>query len=278
MTVAIVVDSTADIPQGLRDQYQISVVPLLILFGKEQYRDGVDLSPDDFYRRLTTGTVHPTSSQPSPGDFLDVYQRLAADHEGIISIHVSGKLSGTVRSAQQAADDLPDVPIRVIDTTSVSMGVGFLALEAAKLAQQGKTLDEIVPVIEAMIPRLNIWVVLDTLKYLERGGRVGKAQAFLGNLLNIKPMISIRDEVIPGERVRSHKKAITRLVELAQDEAPFDHLAVLHSVNQEYANELADQLSAVFPREQIVVNQITGVVGVHGGPGIVAWVGVRKKA
>lgn len=276
MTVAVVVDSTSDIPADIRADLGITVVPLLILFGNDQYRDGIDLSNDEFYARLVEGAVHPTSSQPSAGDFADAYERLAKDHEGIISIHVGGKLSGTVRSAQQAADMVQSVPIRVVDSGSVSLGLGFLGIEAAQMARQGKPLDEIATAIEAMVPRIVLWAVLDTLKYLERGGRIGKSRALLGTLLNVKPMIYIRGEVLPGERVRSQKKAIARMVELATDEAPFSHLAVLHSAAEPLALELADQLGSLHPREQIIVAQLTGVIGVHGGPGIVGVTGIKK--
>lgn len=276
MSVAVVVDSTCDIPRELREQLGITVVPQLILFGSEQFRDGIDLSNDEFYARLEEGKVHPTSSQPSPGDFADAYERLAGDHEGIISIHLSGKLSGTVRSAQQAAEMVQGVPIRVVDTGSVSLGLGFLGIEAARMAQEGKSLDEIAAAVEAMVPRVVLWAVLDTLKYLERGGRIGKGRALLGTLLNVKPMIYIRGEVLPGERVRSHKKAITRMVELATEEGPYRHLAVLYSTGRELAEELADRLGAIHPRDQIVVTQLTGVIGVHGGPGVLAVTGVKQ--
>lgn len=276
MSVAVVVDSTADIPRPVREQLGITVVPLLVLFGTEQYRDGVDLSTDEFYARLVEGNVHPTSSQPSAGDFLEAYERLAKDHEGIISIHLGGKLSGTVRSAQQAADMLPGMPVRVIDSGSVSLGLGFLGIEAAKMAREGKPLDEIARVIEAMVPRVVLWAVLDTLTYLERGGRIGKGRALLGNLLNVKPMIYIRGEVLPGERVRSQRKAVARLVELARDEAPYSHLAVLHSAAEPLARELADQLASIHPRDQIIVAQLTSVIGVHGGPGIVGVTGIKQ--
>ena len=277
MTVAVVVDSTSDIPADIRAELGITVVPLLILFGNDQFRDGIDLSNDEFYARLVEGNVHPTSSQPSAGDFVDAYERLAKDHEGIISIHVGGKLSGTVRSAQQAAEMVQSVPIRIVDSGSVSLGLGFLGIEAARMAREGKTLDEIATAVEAMVPRIVLWAVLDTLKYLERGGRIGKSRALLGTLLNVKPMIYIRGEVLPGERVRSQKKAIARMVELATDEAPFSHLAVLHSASEPLALELADQLGAIHPREQMIVTQLTGVIGVHGGPGIVGVTGIKQQ-
>jgi DegV family protein with EDD domain len=277
VTVAVVVDSTADIPADIREELGITVVPLLVLFGNEQFRDGIDLSSDQFYARLSESSIHPTTSQPSTGDFVEAYERLAKDHGGIISIHLGGKLSGTVRAAQQAADMLPQVPIRVIDSGSVSMGLGFLGIEAAQMARAGRSLDEIAAAIEEMIPHIVLWAVLDTLKYIERGGRIGKGQAFLGTLLNVKPMIYVRGEVLPGERVRTHKKAIARMVELATEEAPYKHLAVLHSCREEDARELADRLGAIHPRDQIIVAQLTAVIGVHGGPGIVGVTGIKAQ-
>ena len=276
MTVAVVVDSTADIPKHLREELNISVVPLTILFGKEAFLDGVELSNDQFYSRLVEGNIHPTTSQPSPGAFVEVYEKLAQDHEGIISIHLSGHLSGTVRSAQQAIEMGPNVPIRVIDSGSVSMGIGFLGIEAARMAQAGKSLDEIATHIESLTPKIRLWAVLDTLKYLERGGRIGRTRAFLGTLLNVKPMIQIRGEVLPSEQVRTHKKAIARMVDLASAEAPYRQLAVLYSTGEHYAEELANQLAAIHPRDQIIVSQLTGVIGVHGGPGVVGVTGIKK--
>ena len=276
MSVAVVVDSTADIPTAIRDELGIEVVPLSIMFGRETFLDGVDMSSDEFYRRLVEGTVHPTSSQPSPGSFAEVYQRLAKDHEAIISIHVGGKLSGTVRSAQQAADMVPEVPIRVIDTGSVSMGVGFLGIDAAEQSRAGKPLDEIAAYVEERVPRIRLWAALDTLEYLRRGGRIGRAGAFLGTLLNVKPLIEIRGEVLPSERVRTHRKAIARMVELTSSQAPYESLAVLHSLSPERAEELADQLGSIHPRAEIIVSQLTGVIGVHGGPGLVGVTGITK--
>ncbi|HEY0602543.1 MAG TPA: DegV family protein [Herpetosiphonaceae bacterium] len=276
MAVAVVVDSTADIPQAMREELGISVVPLTILFGNDSYLDGVEMSSDEFYKRLVSSNVHPSTSQPSPGLFAETYERLASDHEGIISIHLSGKLSGTVRSAEQAIEMVPNVPIRVIDTGSVSLGSGFLGMEAARMAREGKSLDEIVAAVEAMVPKIRLWAVLDTLKYLERGGRIGRTRAFLGTLLNVKPMIQVQGEVLPAEQVRSHKKAIARMVELAKADAPYEHLAVLHSQAAPLAEEFANQLSSFHPRENIIVSQLTGVIGVHSGPGLIGVTGVKK--
>jgi DegV family protein with EDD domain len=276
VSVAVVVDSTADIPQQVRADLGITVVPLTILFGKESYLDGVDLTGDQFYARLIEGQVHPTTSQPSPGQFVEAYQQLAATHDGIVSIHLSGKLSGTVRSAMQAAEMVPEVPIRVIDSGSVSLGVGFLGIDAATMARDGKSLDEIASRIEADVDNVRLWAVLDTLEYLRRGGRIGRAGAFLGTLLNVKPMIQIRGEVLPSERVRTHKKAIARMVDLATAEGPYKHLAVMYSTGRELAEELADQLASLHPRDQIMVEQLTGVLGVYGGPGVLGVTGVRQ--
>ncbi|HEX6293302.1 MAG TPA: DegV family protein [Herpetosiphonaceae bacterium] len=278
MTVAVVVDSTADIPQSTREELGISVVPLTILFGNESFLDGVDMTSDEFYKRLVESNVHPSTSQPSPGLFAETYERLARDHDGIISIHLSGKLSGTLRSAEQAKELVPNIPIRVIDTGSVSLGSGFLGIEAAKMAREGKSLDEIAARVESKIPNIRLWAVLDTLKYLERGGRIGRTRAFLGTLLNVKPMIQVRGEVLPAEQVRTHKKAIARMVELAKAEAPYENLAVLHSVAGPLAEEFANQLAAagIHPRDQIIVAQLTGVIGVHSGPGLIGVTGIKK--
>ncbi len=277
MTVAVVVDSTADIPQRTREEYGVSVVPLTIMFGGESFRDGVEMTSDQFYKRLTESSVHPTSSQPSPGAFAEVYEKLAQNHDGIISIHISGKLSGTVRSAAQAKELVPNVPIHIVDSGSVSMGFGFLGIEAAKLARAGQSLEQIASRIDSMVPKIRLWAVLDTLKYLERGGRIGRTRAFLGTLLNVKPMIQIKEEVLPAEQVRTHKKAIARMVELAAAEGPYEYLAVLHSAAEPLAVELANQLGAIHPRDQLVVTQLTGVIGVHGGPGVLGLTGVKQS-
>jgi DegV family protein with EDD domain len=276
VAVAVVVDSTSDIPQQIREELNISVVPLSILFGNESYLDGVEMTGDQFYSRLIEGGVHPTTSQPSPGQFAEVYERLAKDHEGIVSIHVSGKLSGTVRSAHQGAELVQDIPIRIIDSGSVSMGFGFLGIEAGRMAREGKSLDEIAAHIERKVDNIRLWAVLDTLEYLRRGGRVGRAGAFLGTLLNVKPLIQIRGEVLPSERVRTHKKALGRMKELAAAEGPFESLAVMYSTDRQMAEEMANQLGEFHPREAVVLAQLTGVIGVYGGPGVVGVTGVKK--
>lgn len=276
MTVAVVVDSTADIPQTLRDEYNISVVPLTVLFGNETFLDGVEMTGDQFYKRLVEGNVHPKTSQPSPGQFVEAFERLGQDHDGIISIHLSGKLSGTVQSARQAAELVPNVPIRVIDSGSVSMGIGFLALEAARMAHAGQSVDGIAEQIEAMAQRAYVWAALDTLKFLERGGRIGGARAFLGTLLSVKPIIEIRGEVLPSEQVRTHKKAMTRLVDLAKAQAPYSHVAVMYSTSRQYADEIVGQVQTLGGDDQIVVAQLTPVLGVYGGPDLVGIAGIKK--
>jgi DegV family protein with EDD domain len=169
------------------------------------------------------------------------------------------------------------VPIRVIDSRSVSMGTGFLGVEAARQAREGKSLDEIASSIEALVPNIALWAVLDSLKFLERGGRIGRGKAFLGTLLNVKPMIYIEGIVHPGEQVRTHKKAIARMVDLVSSEAPFRDLAVLYSTGRDYAEELADRIGEFHPRDKIIVSQLTGVIGVHGGPGVLGVTGIKQR-
>lgn len=277
MTVAVVVDSTADIPPTLRDQYNITVVPLTVLFGTETFLDGVEITGDQFYKRLVEGSVHPKTSQPAPGQFVEAFERLGHDHDGIVSIHLSGKLSGTVQSARQAAELVPNVPIKVIDSGSVSMGFGYLAVEAARMAQNGESLDQIAAQIEAMAQRAYVWAVLDTLKFLERGGRIGGARAFLGTLLSVKPIIQVKGEVLPSEQVRTHKKAMARLIDLANGEAPFSHVAVMYTTSQQYAEEIVAQIGSLMPRDQIVMAQLTPVLGVYGGPDLVGIAGIKQS-
>jgi len=276
VTVAVVVDSTADIPAALRDEYNITVVPLTVLFGNETFLDGVEMTGDQFYKRLVEGSVHPKTSQPAPGQFVEAFERLSRDHDGIVSIHLSGKLSGTLQSAHQAAELVPNVPVRVIDSGSVSMGFGYLAIEAARMAQDGQSVDQIAEQIEVMAQRAYVWAALDTLKFLERGGRIGGARAFLGTLLSVKPIISIRGEVSPAGQVRTHRKAMARLAELAAEQGPYSHLAVMYTSSQQYVDEVVGQLGSLIPQEQLVVAQLTPVLGVYGGPDLVGIAGIKK--
>ncbi|SDD98124.1 EDD domain protein, DegV family [Paenibacillus sp. UNCCL117] len=274
--VRIVTDSTSDIPAELRKELGIEMVPLQVLFGTEAFRDAVDISPDVFYSRLAGSKVSPTTSQPSPAEFLEVYQRLAEAGDGpIISLHLSSAMSGTYQSAQLAMSMLEDkADVTVYDSKSASYGFGLLAVAAAQAAKAGKSKEEILELIEKLRAGTRIYFLVDTLEYLQRGGRIGKAAALVGSLLNIKPILSIHDEgqVYSVDKVRGTKKAIGRISEmLLKDfgDRPV-HLILAYTNNQEDVRELETQLKPLLQVKSIGYTRIGSVIGTHTGPGTIA--------
>lgn len=277
--VKLVVDSTADIPPALSEEYGITVVPLTVQFGKETLRDGVDITRDEFYTRLAQQSTPPKTSQPSVGAFEQVYRDLSHDGDEILSLHLSGKFSGTVRAAQQAASLVSDAHITVVDTPQVAMGVGFMAIAAARAARDGKSLAEIEALVRTMFPRVFLYVGLDTLRYLQQGGRIGRVQAFLGTMLSVKPLLEVQNgEPHPLEQVRTSKRMYTRMLELVEAQGELEDLAVLYTAGTEQAQALADQIveRGLFPRERLVIAQMGAVIGTHVGPGGIAVNGIRK--
>ena len=277
--VKLVVDSTADIPPALSEEYGITVVPLTVQFGKETLRDGVDITRDEFYMRLAQQSAPPKTSQPSVGAFEQVYRHLSRNGDDILSIHLSGKFSGTVRAAQQAADLVSDARITVIDTPQVAMGVGFMAIAAARAAREGKSLAEIEALVKSMFPRVFLYVGLDTLRYLQLGGRIGRVQAFLGTMLSVKPLLEVQNgEPHPLEQVRTSKRMFARMLELVEAQGELEDLAVLYTAGTEQAQALADQIveRGLFSRERLVIAQMGAVIGTHVGPGGIAVNGIRK--
>ena len=280
MAVKIVTDSSADIPQELAAKLGITIVPLYVRFGDEVFRDIVEISHDEFYRRLTTGSIHPSSIQPSPQDFTDVYNKLSKESDGIISIHISSRLSGTINSAMQAKTNVSNCPIEVIDSKILSMGLGIIAIEAAKLANKGSSFATILNWININVPRIKLMGLLDTLKYVLLGGRIGKAKALMGTLFNIKPVLSLRDgEVIPIGQVRSRGKGIERLLEFAKTGKNITSISVVYNTTPEEAETIADKIAKgnSISRENIIISRIGPLLGVHLGPGslIVAFLEVE---
>ena len=202
MTVRVVTDSTADIPPEIAAELGIDVVPLNVHFGTDTYRDNIDLSADEFYQRLVSSPRPPTTSQPSVGAFLEVYQKALGEADGIVSVHISAKLSGTWNSAVQAREQLDDSSrVQVVDTQQASMGLGWVAVTAAKAAQAGASLDEVASAAKSACEQVRVIFLVDTLEYLQKGGRIGKAQAMFGSVLAIKPLLTLQDgEVHPMER------------------------------------------------------------------------------
>ena len=273
MAIKIVTDSTSDLPLDLAERLGITVVPLNVHFGLDEvFKDGIDITADQFYERLITGEQLPTTSQPSPGDFIEAYNRVGKDADGIVSVHVSGKLSGTYNSAVQAKDqaDVP-CPIEVVDTLQASMGIGMIAMAAARAASQGADLEEVADVARRAIAQSQCFALLDTLEYVQRGGRIGKAQALLGSILKIKPMIIIRDgEVHELAKARTTSKAIARLEEFARGFAPLDSICVLHSTTPKVAEEIAENLRELLTADKVpFVARFGPVLGTHTGPGAV---------
>jgi DegV family protein with EDD domain len=215
-SVAIVTDSTSDLSSELAAELDVAVVPLTLTLDGQTFKDGVDIGPDDFYRRLERSGGIATTSQPSIGEFSEVYQRLLRDHEQILSLHISGTLSGTVDSARQAADLVGDGRVTIVDTRLVSMALGLAVLGARRLVERGadapQAADQVRPVCEAM----KVYCMVDTLEYLRRGGRIGRAGALVGSMLQVKPVLAVQDgQVTPLERVRTKERALRRVISLA---------------------------------------------------------------
>ena len=271
MAIRIVTDSSADLPQDLAKRWNITVVPCYVIIGDQPYRDGVDICPDEFYRQLAANSRLPTTAQPSVADFQTVYQELLGLGHDVVSIHISGKLSGTLNSAEQARAALSEDAagrIEIIDSQLASIPLGLVALSAAQQAASAESHKQVAERVRHDLPLNHCYFALDTLTYLQKGGRIGRAQAFLGSVLNIKPILTIQDgEAHPVERVRNRQRSLRRLVELAQQLAPVKELAVIYSTEPEEADALKSKLSALLPTENIVVARFGPTLGTYIGPG-----------
>jgi len=272
--VAVVTDTSADIPPNLADELGIHMIPLKVLFGKQVFHDRVDIMPQEFYRRLRESDVLPTTSQPSAGDFVQCYRQVSQSAESTVSIHISGALSGTIESAHMAKMQMGStIPIYVIDSRSTSMGLGFMALAAARMAAGGLDTPQIVARIQALIPRMNVLFVVDTLEYLHKGGRIGGAERFLGSVLSIKPLLHLHDGRVDAlEKARTKPRALARLLEVMEariGHAQAVHVAVAHGAAEKEALELREEIRACFPCQELYLSEISPVLGVHTGPGVV---------
>ncbi|KKO52164.1 DegV family protein [Paenibacillus sp. DMB20] len=274
----IVTDSTADIPADLVKKYDIRIVPLRVMFGHDSYLDGIEITPGDFYKRLVASSQMPTTSQPSPADFAAAYEAVLKESPGcsILSIHLSSGMSGTYQSALLATSMLEEeTDITVWDSKSASYGFGLFVVHAAKLAEEGASVEEIVSAVEELRSQRKLYFLVDTLEYLQKGGRIGKASAILGTLLNIKPILSIDQEgiIYAVEKVRGRKKATSRIIELFQKELPGItniHVGVGHTADPASVEEFLEQLSTVFTVKEVVLSEIGAVIGTHVGPGTIA--------
>ena len=278
MTIKIVTDSTADLPAKLAEELDVTVVPVYLRFGEQVYRDRVDISEDEFYQRLMHDPIHPNTTQPSPQDFADVYEKLSKDADGIISIHLTSKLSGTYNSAVQGKKMVESkCPIEVIDTQTISIAIGLIVIQASRMAKSGMSLKQIMDELTKIIPNVHLLVLFDTLKYLVKGGRIGKAKALLGSLLNVKPILKVKDgELVPSGQVRTRSKGMGQLLDFVKNATEIQDLAILYSTTPDEAQALIESTSSIFPKECTILARLGPALGVHGGPGILA-VALRGK-
>ena len=277
MAVRLVTDSTCDLPQELAEQWGLTVIPCNVHIDDEVFKHGLDIGPDEFYRRLVSSTRLPTTAQPSVNDFLQVYKALCDGGHDVVSIHLSEKFSGTLNSAMQAREAISSAQsggegrserIEIIDSQMASMGLGLVALAAAEIVKTGASCDQVVAQVQSCLPRTHCYFLLDTLEYLQKGGRIGKARAFLGTLLSIKPILAIKDgEAHPVERVRTRERGLQRLVEIIQGLGPVERLSILHSTAPDDAEALKVRLTGLAPEGEIIMSRFGPVVGTYLGPG-----------
>ena len=264
MAVKIVTDSVADLPPEVARELGITVIPLNVRFGTEIYRDGIDLTAEQFYEKLKDSQVLPVTSVPSPATFVEAYDRLAEETDEILAIILSSKLSGTYEVALQSVGLMKrKCRVEVVDSQWAVMAQGFVVITAARAAQAGASLDEVMDITHRNISRV------DTLEYLKRGGRIGRAQALLGSMLRVNPIITIKDGVVePAGRTRSRAKAIERLYDFAMSYSHIEGMAVEDAACPDDAEALVEHLSRKFPKERIYRSKTTPVIGTHTGPGL----------
>jgi DegV family protein with EDD domain len=277
---AIVLDSTADFPEAPERFPNWRVVPLYVLFGDESYRDYVDLTPEQFYARLRTSEALPTTSQPTPGDFLTTYEELSG-YERIYSLHLSAALSGTYQSARTAAQELGDT-VRLVDSESASAAIAMLGLAIQRRLDRGTTDDEIDELVRRFKQDAGLIFTVDTLEFLRRGGRIGRASAWAGNLLHVKPILTIKREVVPLKRVRGNQKAMQEFVSeftSTSEDTSTLKIGIAHADAPERAEQLKKMVHSERPRAEVeIVTTLGAVVGTHAGPGTVGffWFDDRK--
>lgn len=278
MTIRIVTDSTCDLPAAVVEANGITVVPLFINVGAQGYLDGVEMSREEFYGRLPTFDPPPTTATPSPGMFRQAYERLADEGAtNVLSIHITVGLSSTVDVARLAARGLNAVRVTVLDSRQLSMGTGFLVEAAAKAAALGHDLGQILAMLEEQIRRTHVFAALDTLKFLQRSGRMSWTVAGLGTLLQIKPLLKMYDGQSSAERVRTRDRAIRRVIELLQACAPLERVALLHTNALESAEALRQRVADILPTADIPAMNINPVIGAHIGPGAVGFACITAR-
>lgn len=269
MNIKIITDSTADLPLELVEEYGISVVPAYIMAGGEIYRDRIGFSIEEFYTTMLEGEDYPTTEPPTPEDFAAAYKEAAADTDGIISIHISSKISATYSAAEQGKK-LAEVecPIEIIDSGSVSMGLGLLAVNAVRKAGSFESFSKVVDSVNGMIPCIKMLGFFDTVKYLARGGRINRVVAFFGAALNVRPMLTtMNGEVEPAGQVYQRSAGIEKLREFVETQPGIQEVAIVYSTASEEAQQLAERVKTLVPERQVHLTRMGPVIGAHGGPG-----------
>lgn len=260
---AVVTDSTADVPPEWRERFEIEVVPLKVLFGQETFRDGVDITNEQFFSRLATATSLPTTSAPSPGEFGEVYGRLAKNYQSCISIHIGAQLSATAEAARVGAASVGGFKVEVIDSETVSMPIAFLC----RVAAECETLEHATAAVKERVPKGRVLALLDTLRYLEMGGRASRAQAMIGTMLDVKPLLLVKDREIKAvARVRTRARAIAGMIDFFRGELPAEYVAVMHAQAPDEAERIAQELRSRLPGQEVSMGQIGCVLGTHTGP------------
>ena len=278
MSIRIVTDSTCDLPQKILDDHNIEVMPLYINIGEQGYLDGIEITRQEFYTRLPEFDPPPTTATPSIETFLELYDRLAKEGaKEILSIHISERLSATINVARKAAEQFKSIPVTVLDSMQVSLGTGFLVLEAARSIADGLHLKEILSKLESMHPRVFVFAALDTLEFLRRSGRMNGVVAGIGSVLQLKPILKMNQGDPTSDRVRTREKALKHLLQLIKNVQPFETLALVHTNAPEAAEELWERVKAHFPElpNPLSVN-VTPVLGAHLGPNAVGFALVQK--
>lgn len=273
MSVAIVTDSTSTIPKELLEKYKIRVGPQVVIWDQKEMLDGIDISPTEFYDRLEKSSTMPTTSQCTIRYFVSIFEELAAEGHDILCVLISNKLSGTINSAVQAREQVKNANIEIVDSLSTAMGLGFQVIEAAKAAEEGKSLAECKAIAESNVTKAGVIITPETLEYLHRGGRIGGGAKFLATALNIKPVLDIQDGGLEAvERVRTRKKVIKRIAEIAAerigDKKPV-YLAALHANSEADARILLEEAKALISHDNAMFTEVSPAIGVHTGPGTI---------
>ncbi len=283
MKIAIVTDSTSSLSQDILKQYHIHVVPLSVNFGTLSYKEGIDITIEEFYKKLAENDALPTTSQPAIGDFVHLYQELANNYEGVVSIHLSSGISGTMNTSIIASNMVNDLRVEVIDSEIACYGLGFMAIEAAEMAKEGKNILDIKERLELLVKNMRGYFVVDDLAHLHRGGRLNATQFLVGNLLNIKPIIYFNDKKLePYEKIRTKKKAIDRILQLLDKDAKNGSkikCSIVQANVLKEAEELKERIEKKYPNIEVGISEFGPVIGTHTGPGSIGfvWYKTEKK-